>query len=252
MITVEELSKKQVKIEKDIYQIAKTKGLVNDEVGAMPDGVANPVAYLSNKDYPRIAWIGKEPYDFYEESRIPHRGGWPLTEGFRTNKTWSTRTWQRVIYVMSSLQEKCLYKDLGYIHDYPEMGDVMQSIAWINLSKMPGETTSTNRRYVADYQKYWRPMVMRQLKLYEPEVIVFCNTLTDCFYDIFPEGAQLFDKVTYVNKNGIEKHLIDIYKKNNQFLLDVYHPGRPMSRKMEELYVDKLVKTINNCCPCDH
>ena len=248
MISVEELTKRQKEIESEIFRKAKSAGLESDEVAAIPDGVANPKLYLANDEFPKIAWIGKEPYDFYDESRIPHRGGWSLTEGFRTNKTWSTRTWRRVIYVMYSLRKRCLYKDLGYIRDYPEMGDVMQSIAWINLSKMPGETSSENRQYISNYQKYWRPIVMRQLQLYQPNVIVFCNTLTDCFYDFFPEGAQMADYVPFVNKYGNEKHLIDIYKKDDKILLDVYHPGRPMSFEMEELYVDKLVETINRYC----
>lgn len=230
-------------LESSIYKHARKCRLSSKLKDAIPDGIANVDAYLNTS--PKVAWIGKEPYDEVDESREPLIGGWSLTEGFLTNKTWSTRTWQRVIYTMYSLRTGYPYKELGYIHDYPEMGDVMQSIAWINLSKMPGGTTSGDSKFILEYQKYWKSIVMEQLVVYNPDVIIFCNTLDACFSDFFPEGKEVDESVWYSEKECF----IDVYKKGRQLLLNAYHPGRPMSSKKEEFYVDSLVKIIRRFFP---
>lgn len=240
MISVEELTKRQEEIENKIYDYAMTAELVGDDIDAMPDGVVNPEKYLSA--YPKVAWVGKEAYD--EDG-----GGWSLAKGFINKTDWSTLTWQRVIKVMYSLRNNIPYNQLKDIKENPDMGDVMQSIAWINLSKMPGGKSSSDRKYIKKYREHWRTIVLEQISIYSPDVIIFCNTLDACcFFDFFPNGKQPDGHVYYTDKNGQKKRFIDIFKKGGTILLDVFHPARTMSHEMEELYVDKLVETINKYC----
>ena len=191
---------------------------------------------------PRQARVTMEAYD--EDG-----GGWSLAKGFINKTDWSTLTWQRVIKVMYSLRNNIPYNQLKDINENPDMGDVMQSIAWINLSKMPGGKSSSDRKYIKKYREHWRIIVLEQIRTYFPDVIIFCNTLDACcFFDFFPNGKQPEEYVYYTDKNGQKKRFIDIFKKGGTILLDVFHPARTMSHEMEEQYVDKLVETINKYC----
>lgn len=246
MITVEELRKMQDAFEERIYSHAITVGIAQkDKFEAIADGVSNPEAYLSS--YPKVTWVGKEAYDGIDEFNNPYGGGWSLTEGFLTNKKWSTKTWRRVIYTMYALRNNLRYCDLDYLRDNPRMGDIMQTIAWINMSKMPGRTTS-NYSYVRDYNNYWKSIVLEQLQLYEPNVIIFSNTFSSCYKDFFPEGKEPDEKVYF--KDG--DCFICAYKLGKQLILDPYHPGRPMSEEQEEFYVNSLIDTINKYFPRDN
>ena len=243
-MTPADFQKKQEEIEDEIYLYAQKCGLANDKIEAIADGVADADAYLSS--YPKVAWIGKEPYDSFDEDGNPCDGGWSLTEGFRNTKDWSIPTWKLVIYSMYGLRNNLRYNEMDYIQDNPQMGDVMQSIAWINLSKMPRLSTSSNNKYISDYREYWRPIVKKQLDMYKPDVIIFCNTLAAaCFYDFFPEGKEP-DEHIYFNDSDC---FICVYRYGDQILLDAYHPGARFSEEKREFYVNSLIDTIKKYKP---
>lgn len=243
-MTPTDFQKKQVEIEEEIFSFAKERGLANDKIEAIADGVADAEAYLSS--YPRIAWVGKEPYDAVDEFGNPCDGGWSLTEGFRNTKDWSIPTWKQVIYAMYGLRNNLHYNEMDYIQNNPKMGDVMQAIAWVNLSKMPRLSTSSDKKYISDYREYWRPIVQKQLAFYKPDVIIFCNTLAEaCLEDFFPEGKEP-DECVYYNDSDC---FICVYKNGNQLLLDAYHPGARFSEEKKEFYVNSLIDTIRKYKP---
>ena len=126
------------------------------------------------------------------------------------------------------------YKDMQYVRDNPEMGNVMKSIAWLNLSKMPAGTTS-NGSFADNYNKYWKLILDKQIELYNPDIIVFGNTFSSWC------GAEKED-LTFlesIKKDG--KCFINVYQNGARILLDAYHPG---IRRNIEFYVDSLIDTI--------
>jgi len=60
-LSVDELKQEQIHVINEIYALAKSKGLSNDDVEPIPDGVNDVEAYV--KSEPRVMWVLKEPYD---------------------------------------------------------------------------------------------------------------------------------------------------------------------------------------------
>ena len=232
-----ELFERQCVIQQRIYEIAKTEGLTNKDKNAIPDGVADCEDYIKTK--PRVAWILKEPYD-YVENGDPKGGGWLLYTGFLSdNKDWEKNfTWQRIIYTMYGLRHGIKYDDMDYIRNNPDMGDVMKGTVILNLSKMPAYTTSSSHTFVADYNKYWKPILKEQIELYNPQIIIFDYTFSYC-KDLFTsEDATPIKQISNAGRC-----FINLYKTDGRLLLDAYHPA---VRSNGEFYVNSIIDTINN------
>lgn len=230
------LATKQEAIQQRIYEIAKREGLADENVDAIPDGVADCKEYL--KSSPRVAWILKEPYDdFLDEGNTSSGGGWLLYDGILgSSKDWEKNTtWQRMIYTMYGLRNQLHYQDMDCIRDKPEMGDVMKGTVVLNLSKMPAGTTSTYS-FARNYEKHWAPILKEQIELYNPEVIIFGNTFDACWPLFVAEDTEPIR----IPEQG--KCFINLYQKNNRLLLDAYHPGL---RSKVEFYVNSIIDTIS-------
>lgn len=230
------LKSKQEAIQQRIYEIAKKEGLSNENINAIPDGVADCEGYLNTS--PRVAWILKEPYDYFlEDGKTPAGGGWLLYCGFLSeNKDWEkNKTWRRIIYTMYGLRNHKHYRDMDYISNSPEMGDVMKETVILNLSKMPARTTS-DHTFALNYEKYWAPILKEQIELYDPDVIIFGNTFEACWPIFVPEDAEPIR----IFKG--RKCFIDLYRNNDRLLLYAYHPSNLFK---EEFYIDSLIDTIN-------
>lgn len=233
-----EFESKQAKIEEAIYQVPVINGLSNE---AIADGVGDVAAYLSTS--PKVAWVLKEPYDETEDG-IEAGGGWSIQRDcfMKSGGPWSVRTWQRVIYVMYGLRNHLHYAGMDYIRDDWSMGTVLREIAWINLSKMPALTKSSNTAVREAYEQYWKDIIKAQIELYNPDVIVFGNTLDLCRRSFLDEPDQSIDKVY---RDGV--YMIDVYKKSGRLLLNAYHPGFISISGLkggEGHYVDSLIDTV--------
>ena len=227
-------------MEKDIYTRGQSIGK-NSNTKAIADGISDLNSYLSS--YPKIAWILKEPYDEIKEGK-PCGGGWPIPKDcFLKEGPWDVLTWQRVIYVMHGLKHRLRYEDMDNIRDTPEMGKVLRQIAWINLSKMPSKTFSNNNQVKEAYKQHWRDIVKKQINLYSPNIIVFCNTLQYCREDFLDKDDKPIKQYIYNNKC-----LLNAFHKNGQLLLDAYHPGFRYIKGIKDSvakYVNSLIDAIN-------
>lgn len=236
MMTAKQMLAAQEAIENEIYSLTQKTGLAKDGIDAIIDGVADCAAYLNSS--PRVAWILKEPYDDKDPVTGEYcGGGWSLMEGFLKEGVVTNTTLQRIIYVMYGLRNDLRYQDMDWISDNPEMGHVLRDIAFLNLSKMPAGTTSGDRSYAYYYNEYWKPILKKQIELYDPEVIVFGNTFDTCWSQFIDEGT----KPVEVIRNDEGKCFINVYKQNGRILLDAYHPGL---RNHVGFYVDSLIDTI--------
>ena len=240
-MNAEELQLAQVRIIDKINSLAKEKKLSNDNVEPIPDGIYSAELYLSAPL--QIMWILKEPYDYFQEDGTPTGGGWLLYEGFLgEDRDWQKNiTWQRIIYTMYGLRNGLRYGDMDYIRNKPEMGDVMKETVILNLSKMPAQTTSGDYTFAQSYEACWKPILIKQIELYNPQVIIFGNTFDTCWPVFVPEDAK---PIARIPEEG--RCFINLYKYNGRLLLDAYHPG---IRSNVEFYVNSIIDTIREFFP---
>lgn len=233
-MNAKELEKAQNEITDAIYARAIELGFDDKVMQPITDGVCDFEGYLSTK--PKVMWILKEPNDQCSNGKLAG-GGWSIVEesfGNDIEGTAKQPTWQAIIYVMYGYQHGLMYNDMDYIHDNKDMAKVLQSIAYLNVSKMPGYNTSSKYGIEQCYHQ-WRPILDRQIETYDPDVIAFGYTFEHFKNDFEKKGLKKID-----NFPG----WIDVYKSGNRILLDAYHP----SRKGQE-YVDTLIEALNKYFP---
>ncbi len=246
-MTSDELKRRQEEIknlvEKRAIENHLMTGQESDHVWPIYDGVADFDGYLASD--PKVMFVLKEPYDDIRTNdtgiAVPYGGGWDLPELFLKHsaaKTWPVKTWQRIIYAMYGFQYGLHYNDMDYISNDPEMGNVLLSVCWVNLSKMPGFATSSNGQWRKDFRENWSDIFEYQVKCYEPDVIVFGNTFSEV-RDRFPE--ECYNREPVYAPDGrlvINKYYIE----DGRLIVDAYHPG---ARMKVEYWVDTLIDTLN-------
>ena len=215
-----------------IYAVAESHGLCTDDFGPICDGIADEEGYLHARL--RVAWILKEPYDAFSPEGKPCGGYWSLVKDcFSKDDAWRHPVWQKIAYVMYGFKNNLHWCDLPWIRDCRQIIEEIKSVAWINLSKMPAHQSSVMPIVASNYRQHWKPVVEEQLRLYEPNVVIFGNTF-NCMKDTFPH-AEMIEK--YSNK------WVYFWRSGKQILLDTYHPGRK-----GEGYVNALIDALQIAC----
>ena len=230
---MDELSSKMIAdqeaLRRKMDEIAKANNLSSEKLSPIYDGVEDVSAYLQSKL--KIMWILKEPYDYInEETNEPEGGGWALMEDLKEQKgnplvQTLPRTMQRIIYASAGFSTGENYDDMYYYY-HPEMYKYLFQIAYINLSKMPAGTRSGD---MTEKYRIWKGLLLEQIKLYNPEIIIFGGTF------------QYMREDLHINNEPIAKGLVDIYKQDDRLLVHAYHPGMMCSTKQ---YVDTMVQMI--------
>ena len=230
-MNAKELEKAQNEITEAIYARAKELGFDSKPI---TDGVCDFEGYLNSN--PKVMWILKEPNGQNEDGSIDG-GDWSIVEeSFRNDieGVGKIPSWQPIIYVMYGYQQGKIYNDMEYIRENKDMAKVMQRIAYLNVSKMPGHSTS-NKNNIEQCYTQWKSILDRQIETYAPDVIIFGYTFDHFRNDFEKKGLEKID-----NFPG----WIDVYKCGNRYLFDAYHPAR----KGQE-YVDTLIEAIKRYFP---
>lgn len=214
-----DIENKQYSLEKKMKQIALKNDLTLGG-NSLPiyDGIGNIEEYLLFK--PRIACLLKEPYDRIIDGKA-QGGDWSIVRDcfMKKNQNWSILTWQRIIYTVYGLRNNLKYMDMDYIRDEHSMGEVLRSIAWINLNKMPAQKKS-DQTYIKNFKKYWKGIVEEQLEIYLPNVILCGNVFEACHEELFPKAKLLR---TIPGKENMKD--IAVYSVDQTLLFDLPHPG---------------------------
>ena len=214
-----DIENKQYCLEKEMEQIAlKNKLTLGGKSFPIYDGVGNVEEYLLSK--PRIACLLKEPYDEIVDGKA-QGGDWSIVRDcfMKKDQNWSILTWQRIIYTVYGLRNNLKYMEMDYIRDDRSMGEVLRSVAWINLNKMPSQKQS-DQTYRENFKRYWKDIVKEQLRIYLPNVILCGNVFDACHEELFPQ-AQLLQ--TIPGKEDMKD--IVVYSVDQTLLFDVAHPG---------------------------
>lgn len=235
-----DIEKEQHRIEKEMKQIAQTYELTNDG-SSLPiyDGVGDIKKYLQS--YPRVACLLKEPYDEIVDGKA-QGGGWSIPQCFmQQNRSWKL-THQRIIYTVYGLRKNCKYRDMDYIREDPSMGEVLRSIAWINLNKMPALKRS-DQTYIKNFRKYWKDIVKQQLEIYLPNVILCGNVFDACHEELFLQAKLLYPPIP--GKEDMKEIVIYSYNNGETLLFDLPHPGIiGKSHEAIGYYIDEINNKI--------
>lgn len=224
-----ELLEKQNQLYVMIDKRAKEAGLYRKgDYEPIYDGIyyKDVKKYLNSKV--RIMWVLKEPYDDEYDDGEPCGGGWNYFDCLESNASpWKNRTWKNMIYTTFGILNNMKYEEMDSIEEHPEMADVLLEIACINLSKMPGHTT-TDSSLLPIYYETWKDILKQQMDLYSPQVVIFGNTFEFFKEDLFK--GEILEPVNSITQ---------IYEKNGVKYMDAYHPQCRIKR---ETYVNSIIK----------
>ena len=213
-------------IKSKIFERAKKLELSNDGLEPLPDGVADIEGYC--KSSPRIMWILKQPYDDMKDGK-PFGGGWEVYGAFKNDDAFKNITWQPIIYSLFGIR--------NHIHDDKSMVDLLKDIAYINVDKMPGYRTTSDAELAEAYEQ-WKDIVEEQIRLYDPQVICFANTMW-----LFKKDWGIDEHTKHESiPLGNDKYMF-VYRKDGRLCLDTYHPAQRVVPR--ENYVDAIIKVVN-------
>lgn len=237
----------QADISKRVWDRAKERHLMtgqnSDNVWPITDGVADIASYLATT--PKVMIVLKEPYDDTtkdDQGRIiPYGGGWDFPQLLRAQSAahvWPNRTWQRVIYAIYGFRNGKHYCEMDYIRNKPEMGDVLLDTCWINLSKMPGLTTSSDNKWKKAFDDNWNDMFVEQVKLYNPDVIIFGGT-----FDLagsYVMDNQINGEIVWSDDRQLS---LTKYRHKGRLILAAAHPGL---RHNVDFWVNSIIDALND------
>lgn len=219
-----------------IRQHAQELGLIKQKPVLEPiyDGVADIEGYLSTS--PKIMWILKEPWGESTPAGRIRGGDWSLTDHFLDNNVWKHENmWKVMIQINHAIHTNQNWRELDYIDGNQEMIDELKRTAYINLSKMPAETSSPSNHLELCYPM-WKDIVFEQIDLYEPDIIIFGAT-----FPYFRDDLQITSKPIHTESG---KWFADTYLKDNRILVDAYHPSRKGGENGSKDYVTSVVNAI--------
>jgi hypothetical protein len=190
------------------------------------DGVINLDKYLNAKF--RILWILKEPYG---------DGGWNIGEDL--NKKNSHKDFGRERATLIPM----IYISYGILNGFISMKDIpnikeekvfetLKSIAYINIKKLPGTSTSKSEVIEKAYQSN-KELLFRQIKLYNSDIIIGGGTL-----QYFLKDLDLKDE--HRLRPAQDKY----YVKDGKLYIKNHHPAfRPKYKDFSK--IDYINQSIN-------
>lgn len=218
------------------------KGCENGKL-PIPDGIINPTFY--NEAPIKILLILKEPYDICGNKTSHIDDINELT--FEEIHVWKGRnTEKRISTIISNVFHNLSYdefhnlikdKDKTNAEVKKRIEKDLKSIAWINVGKYPGGTSSPNSRVRKQYQ-IWREILFKQIETYSPDVIIFGRT-----FAFFEKDLKVLLGKSLTGPHGsLPSYYKDI--KNNRLLIDSYHPSFRFNVDFVRKYIDNLVGII--------
>lgn len=207
-MTVTMLRCLQDDINAECLRIAQSNNLTNAYVaGPIFDGVPDEELYL--KSWPRVLWILQEPHDNNASEQGRPKGNWSVPKDMIKveDYAWGNRTHEPIAKVMYAFRNQEDFQDVEVRYKTDEnfawevMG-VLQSTAWINVSKMPcpNGTNSNSGRIRSAYRNYWRDVVIRQVnEIYQPHIIGVAGGQWEYVADDLADG-EWYEESGYPNQ----------------------------------------------------
>ena len=225
---IEAMTSAQEKLYEEIDAIAKDRQLYANPYKPIYDGIGDISAYINSPL--KIMWLLKESYDRDKQGNIGY-GDWCVYEPFHTDDAWKIMTYKAMTYILYGYEHNLYWKTLPNIRDQKDLINILDSIAYINLNKMPAKQHSRSNDYdIYEQYQIWKDIINKQINVYSPDVIIMGGTKR--FFD-FGEN-----KLSHVKTLGNVKK-VEIYKYNDRWLLSAHHPSR-----YTEEYIDGLINAL--------
>ena len=227
MLEKSKLNSSITEIEKIIEMKCVDPAGIKEPIG---DGIINVDLYLGAQT--KILWILKEPYD--EDG-----GGWGFDELFMDDEKLlacinspSKATWHPIIYVSYAiLNNLSAWKDMDYIRDDPEMAKVLRRIAFINVNKLPGNTSSNNAEILNFYLTN-KSIILKQIEVFEPDIIIG-------YFEIM---RQIYGDLSVPVSDEKRKSSCEYIGTSTRLYISVYHPAQTTIPR--EIYVNEIVESV--------
>jgi len=215
----------------ELAAVAKAEKFLHEPV---TDGVVDIGRYLASS--PKLLWILKEPWEDLQAGEAG--GGWSVTQEIIGKEKYGNRgVFAPMAYVAYSVFNNFPpWSEIPYATKDAKVRDALKSIAYINVKKFPGKTTSYN----ADIQKYYdlfKLLLKRQINTINPDVVIGGRTLPMFSTDLGLKREEF----------TLEGSLAFCIK-NRRLYIDAYHPAQWTQVKPAD-YVDEIVSVIKKHNP---
>jgi hypothetical protein len=193
--------------------------------GIVTDGIVNLKSYNDAKY--RILWILKEV------NEVGRAGEWSITKDLISKARDGDKllmglanTFTKIIYTTYGILHNLPWDGMDYTKDKPEMIDVLNSIAYINIKKRPGGSVAVGSELTEAYERDKR-VILYQIESYDPDIIICGGTIGYLRSDLgLDEGKQYVGECEY-------------YIQEDKLIIVAGHPA---SRVRSDWYVDGIVK----------
>ena len=195
------------------------------------DGIIEPEKYLNAKY--RILWVLKEANS---ESVT-----WSYLENFK-KREWlfrcgkSVPTLKIVIYTTYGILRDCEWFEIPDASD-EESFEPLQEIALINIKKIPGDGNSEDGEIQQAYYDN-QELLKRQIETYNPNVVIFGNTL-QYFYKSDFDGLETAEKQYTEYGNAF-------YDTGDKLYIHTWHPAYHKKGSTDESYVMDIVNIVRS------
>lgn len=225
----ENLRGRLISITKQIDKVARENGLNSDRPFLRPiyDGICSSGSYFNQSV--KLMFILKEPYDTFTQTGQPKGGNWSMTKDYFKDPEWVSWDPYKTTFFVAKTAKAILDSDFSRrffdstsMYD-PNTYEVMNKVAYINLSKMPASTATNNAILEEKYISYWQDIVKEQIKLFNPDIIICCGT----FSILDNKEPLIYNHITNnksYNGGNVSTYIWDYYGRN-RLLVDAYHPS---------------------------
>jgi hypothetical protein len=220
MFSLEEALLKEQLLKEMIDATAKS---INKADQIIYDGVSYPDSYYNANI--RIMWILKEAY---ETNNVY---GWQVGELYNPISSNRSRTAKKLAIINYAILNDCSSQDASTASD-ADLTEAYKSMARINLSKVAGKKTSDPN--LSTIYNVWKLVLLKQLEIYNPDVIICGNTLQYFLNDI-PLTAGIGKPL------GMNNH--SYFLCGSKIYINAYHPSYIQPKND---YVDKIINAVSN------
>ncbi len=200
------------------------------------DGIVDIDQYLSKSGL-KILWILKEPHEGAKSGELVG-SGWDYSEFFHVVPDYyktAPSTWQPLIYATYGiLNDFTKYEKMDYIRNKKEMAEIIRQIAFINVKKIIGHTTSNNSIIEKAYFDF-KELLHKQIEIYNPDIIIGGGTM------------PLFYKELGIIQEDEEMHgSLKFVVKNKKLYISAYHPAQRKKGMTWNIYVNDIISIVES------
>jgi hypothetical protein len=230
----EQLEALENEVNAELYNMAAAEKSIHEPI---TDGVVDIHRYLASS--PKILWILKEPWEDLKDGEAG--GGWSLTNDLipsliTKNQIGGIPTYRKMAYVTFSVFNNfTVYSGIPYANEDPKVGESLKNIAYINVSKFPGKSSS-NPATIEFYHRRNRDLLKKQVATINPDIVIAGNIL-HLFYEDFGFARQ------DLTSAGTSEFCL----RNGRLYINAYHPSYWACD--EATYVIDLVVIIKTHSP---